>query len=396
MTLSFDDEDNLKNMKTAATLQLILALCLLTLPSLNAQGTQYRLSNSYLAMGPDNDAYMGVYLNSIGPEKARALGFENLYGSYIRKVIAGTPADRAGLRALDYIYGVDAYRTGAEQSLSDILDRYNAGDRAKLYVQRGTDRVRLDIIFGNRNEERRSISVTPCQDPFLGVMKMSKAPQKDGIVIQVVGGSTADEMGLEDGDEILRINGYKILDWTDLTYAINDTEVGSDIEIVAWRGRGRIERSHPIQSRCAYEANKATATVRTTEKQENKYFDTYIKDGNGRRLLSQSMDRNEVQQANRQYGLELKTDQSLPVKNFYFGADFDQKVLEVRFELPGNGPTRVRVFNSKGRAVYDFDLGSFSGTFSDRTNLLKNGSDDYFLEVTQGSKSLVRKVEIRQ
>lgn len=396
MALSFDGEDNLKIMKTAATLQLILTLCLLTLPSLNAQGTQYRLSNSYLAMGPDNDAYMGVYLNSIGPEKARALGFENLYGSYIRKVIAGTPADRAGLRALDYIYGVDAYRTGAEQSLSDILDRYNAGDRAKLYVQRGTDRVRLDIIFGNRNEERRSISVTPCQDPFLGVMKMSQAPQKDGIVIQVVGGSTADEMGLEDGDEILRINGYKILDWTDLTYAINDTEVGSDIRIVAWRDRGRIERSHPIQSRCAYEENKATATVRITGKTENKYFDTYIKGRNGRKFLSQSMDRKDVQQANRQYGLGLKTDQTLNVKAINFGADFSEKVLELSFELPDSGPTRIKVLNTKGRVIYDFDLGNFSGTFKDRTNLLKNGSDDYFLEVTQSGKSQVRKIEIRQ
>ena len=383
-------------MKTATALSFILTFCLLHLASLNAQGTQYRLSNRYQAMGPDNDAYLGVYLNSIGPEKARALGFENLYGSYIRKVISGTPADRAGLRALDYIYGVDAYRTGAEQSLSDILDRYNAGDRAKLYVQRGTDRVRLDIIFGNRNEERRIISVTPCQDPFLGVMKMSKATQKEGIVVQVVEGSTADQMGLENGDEILRINGYKILDWTDLTYAINDTEVGSDIEIVAWRGRGRVERSHPIQSRCAFEENKATATVRTTEKQENKYFDTYIKDRNGRKLLSQRMDRNDVQQANRQYGLNLKTDQSLAVGSFYFGADFDQEVLEVSFKLPDSGPTRIKVFNTQKRVVYDFDLGSFSGTFSDRTNLLKNGSDDYFLEVAQGGKSQVRKIEIRQ
>ena len=361
---------------------------------LPAQGVQFR--TIYEFTNPDNDAYMGVYLQSIGPEKAKALGFENAYGSYIKKVVPGTPADRAGLKALDYIYGIDAYRTGAQQSLSDILDRYKAGDRAKLYVRRGTDQVKLDIIFGSRNEERRSIAVTPCQDPFLGVMKVNKAPQKDGIVIKVVDSSTAAEMGLEDGDEILRINGYKILDWTDLTYAINDTEVGEKIKVTAWRGKGRIERTHPIQSRCAFEERQAEATVRSVEQETHNYFDTYIKDRRGRKLLSQRMDRNDVQDANQQYNLGLSTDQSLAVKDFYFGADFDEKVLVLSFELPGQGSTRVKAYSTKGRVVYDFDLGDFSGTFRDRTNLLKNGSGDYFLQVEQGGKSIVRKLEIRQ
>lgn len=57
----------------------------------------------------------------------------------------------------------------------------------------------------------------------------------------MVRGFIVDEMGLENGDEILCINGYKILDWIDLIYVINDIEVGLDIEIVVWRGRGWIE-----------------------------------------------------------------------------------------------------------------------------------------------------------
>lgn len=89
-------------------------------------------------------------------------------------------------------------------------------------------------------------------------------------------------------------------------------------------------------------------------------------------------------------------DQFLFVKNFYFGVDFDQKVFEVSFELLGNGFICVRVFNFKGCVVYDFDLGSFFGIFSDWINFLKNGFDDYFLEVIQGGKSLVWKVEIWQ
>lgn len=93
-------------------------------------------------------------------------------------------------------------------------------------------------------------------------------------------------MGLEDGDEILWINGYRILDWIDLIYVINDMEVGFDIEIVVWWGRGWIEWFYFIQLCCVYEVNKAIVIVCIIEKQENKYFDIYIKDWNGWKLFS--------------------------------------------------------------------------------------------------------------
>lgn len=384
-------------MKITTTIRLITALCFLQVAALAAQGNQYKAEQEKPGfINAEDDAYMGVYLESISKEKAKSLGFENLYGSYIQKVIPGTPADRAGLKALDYIYGVDAYRTGAEQSISDILDRYHAGDRAILHLQRGQNRTKLDIIFGSRDEERRSIAVTPCQDPFLGVMKASQAPQKEGIVIKVVKGSTADEMNLEDGDEILRINGYKILDWSDLTSAINDTEVGEDIEVVAWRGSSRVKWSHPIQSRCAFEQAKQRTAAQLQGGEGNVFSNTEIRTRSGHSLISKSMDQPAVQQANQRYGLSLKTDQDLPVEGFYFSADFDEDELEVSFELMKRGPTRVRIYNTSGRAIYDFDLGDFSGTFKDRTNLLKNESGLYFLEVQQRDQSVVRKIEIQK
>jgi hypothetical protein len=108
------------------------------------------------------------------------------------------------------------------------------------------------------------------------------------------------------------------------------------------------------------------------------------------------MDRGAVQRANDKYGLSLKTDQSLSVQDFYFSADFDEEVLEVSFELPERAPTNVRIYNTTGRVIYDFDLGDFSGTFKDRTNLLKNESGLYFLQIEQGKQSVVRKIEVRQ
>lgn len=382
-------------MRKRYTILLLFVFCLLQGTLLSAQGTRYIVRDGSMMVSPGEGAYMGVYLDGISQKKARELGFKNLYGSYIKKVITGTPADRAGLRALDYIYGVDAYRTGAEQSLSDILDRYRAGDRAKLIVQRGERFIKLDIIFGSRQEEeRRSITVTPCQDPFLGVMMRNNSSREGGIIVDVVNGSTADKMGLEDGFEILRINGYRILDWKDLTSAIDDTEVGEEIKVLVWNGRSRVERSYPIQSRCAFEQAEDEISIYTGDENTIIRTNTEIV-SNGRSLMSESMSGSEVQRANRKYGLSLKSDQSLPLNNIYFNADFDEEELDLSFVLPKRGNTQVRVYNTNGRVIYDFDLGDFSGTFKDRTNLLKNEPGDFFLEVSQNGQSMVHKIEIR-
>lgn len=383
-------------MKNRITLWLVVALCFLQANLLTAQGNQYLLKPGKLTVITDNGAYMGVYLESITTEKAKSLGFNNLYGSYIQKVIPGTPADRSGLRALDYIYGVDTYRTGSEQSLTNILERYHSGERATLHVQRGENRIDLGITFGSKREDRREISVTPCQDPFLGVMKESRGAQQGGIVVRVIKASTADKMGLQDGDEVLRINGYKILDWSDLSSAINDTEVGDKIEVVARRGNSQVKRAYPIQSRCAFEEARGRSEEYSVKGETKIYFDTETRSGGSHKLLSKSMDRGAVQRANDKYGLSLNTDQSLSVQDFYFSADFDKEVLEVSFELPERAPTNVRIYNTMGRVIYDFDLGDFSGTFKDRTNLLKNESGLYFLQIEQGKQSVVQKIEVRQ
>lgn len=365
-----------------------------------AQGTRL-VPRAGIAVGEEDKAYMGVYLQAISRAKAQELGFKNTYGSYVKRVIRGTPADRAGLRALDFIYGVDAYRTGAQQSLSDILGRYRAGDQAMLHLYRGPNRTTVNIVFGSRSNSP-SVEVSPCQDPFLGVMKQEARPAQGGVVVSIVGNSTADKMGLEDGDEIIRINGYPIIDWMDLTYAINDMEVGEAIKVTVWRGSGRVRNTYAIQSRCDFEKEKARAKVygRTYSKGAKPpgpevYFDTRIERQDGRSIISRSVSPSGIQEANRQYGLSLRAENDLAVEEVRFKADFDEEVLAVAFELPGRGPTAVRIFNSEGRKVYDFDLGVFSGSFEDATNLLQNGPGTYFLEVRQGQRSMVRRIELK-
>lgn len=71
------------------------------------------------------------------------------------------------------------------------------------------------------------------QRPFLGVSPTEDdfETELDGVSVDVVEKSTAAEMGLKIGDVITSINGYPILDWDDVTTAIQNTKPGQAIEV---------------------------------------------------------------------------------------------------------------------------------------------------------------------
>jgi hypothetical protein len=74
--------------------------------------------------------------------------------------------------------------------------------------------------------------------------------------------------------------------------------------------------------------------------------------------------------------------------------DEDKGLFQLQFELPSSGATAIQFYNSMGRVIYDYDLGQFSGEFEDHIDLAQNGTGDYFLFITQGSKSITRKIEL--
>jgi S1-C subfamily serine protease len=65
-------------------------------------------------------------------------------------IVAGSPAETAGLRAGDIITSIDARRIDAGQSLDDILSLFNPGDTLKLEVLRNGATIELSVTLGTR------------------------------------------------------------------------------------------------------------------------------------------------------------------------------------------------------------------------------------------------------
>lgn len=97
-------------------------------------------------------------------------------------------------------------------------------------------------------------------------------------------------------------------------------------------------------------------------------------------------------QSLRERGAAINNAGNLTVNNLKVTPDINAGFFHVEFDLPQSGATSVRVYNSRGRMLYSYDLGPFSGNFKDEVDLSQNGTGAYYLEIIQDDRSLCRKI----
>jgi S1-C subfamily serine protease len=358
-------------------------------------------------------AFLGVYLEKVSAQKAKLLGFDNPYGSYVKGVIPNTAAYKAGVQPFDYIYGFDTYRVGEDQSFSAILSKYEPGDEGTLHIFRKGDRKTLKITLGTRMDAEPK-KVSKCEEPFFGVRNdYGSKSDAFGVKISPVENSTAEAIGLKSGDIIHTINGYRIVDWTDVSIAIDNAQPGKTISVEYERGGKKGKAS-----------GKLKTLGETKECEENDWdieddfnFDmNFDFDDNtivnrsprerdrsreGRRDISnmsvnvQKLNQDEAKNLGNDIGMNLTSGQNLNINSLRIAPNPNEGLFKMDFELPESGETSVKIFNNSARMIYEYDLGNYTGTFQDQVDISQNGKGIYLLEVKQGNKSAYYKIVLQ-
>ncbi len=200
---------------------------------------------------------IGIEFNAQeNPAIARVYGVQG--GITISSVVAGSPAERAGLKVGDTIVSVDGKSVkNGDELVADIASR-KPGSKVTLgYYRNGkkdeaavtvADRAKL---FASRlgTEEEGGGESTPKQSK-LGITTRELTPEMadrlnvpsgQGIVVQdVKPGSFADDVGLTRGDVILEINKQKVNSQDDFDKVQASLKSGQDVVfLVRQRGAGR-------------------------------------------------------------------------------------------------------------------------------------------------------------
>jgi S1-C subfamily serine protease len=117
-------------------------------------------------------AYIGVSSQPLYPQLADKLGIEADFGGLLSEIVAGGPADRAGLRGGneelrfqaatyttggDVILAVDGRRLVTPDDLASYISSFQPGERVTLDVLRdGGEREQVEVTLGRRPEDVQS------------------------------------------------------------------------------------------------------------------------------------------------------------------------------------------------------------------------------------------------
>ena len=77
-------------------------------------------------------------------------GGQDASGKMTPAIVAGGPADTAGLKDGDIVDGIEGVTIDSEHPLDDILSQYSPGKTVTLSVIRGSDTLPIQLTLGTR------------------------------------------------------------------------------------------------------------------------------------------------------------------------------------------------------------------------------------------------------
>ena len=205
----------------------------------NAQGIGFaipvdrakKVIQDIVRFGQVHSAWIGAVTATITPEEARRTGLKTSRGALVARVISGSPAQAAGLRAGDIITAVAGRAVDSREAFSTLTATVAAGQPLPLTV--------------SRDGATQAVSVHPTEAPAdLGlrilweIAGLRVIDQSRTVIIdEVARGSRGETIGLARGDVIVGVNGAETASVKDLNQALTQSAERSSVVLQVARGR---------------------------------------------------------------------------------------------------------------------------------------------------------------
>lgn len=91
--------------------------------------------------------WLGIMGSTLEPDVAERFDLPTKKGVVIKRVVAGTPADKAGLMSGDIIVALDGEAVESMDELVLLIRRHKVGDKVTLEVYRGKEKIRAELVL---------------------------------------------------------------------------------------------------------------------------------------------------------------------------------------------------------------------------------------------------------
>jgi len=97
--------------------------------------------------------YLGVYLEEVTPERTKELGLKEERGAVVMKVVAGSPAEKAGLKENDVVVSFNGRRVDSVREAQRLLSETPADRTIQIEVMRGGSRQTVTATLAKRSAQ---------------------------------------------------------------------------------------------------------------------------------------------------------------------------------------------------------------------------------------------------
>ncbi len=189
-------------------------------------------------------AQLGIYPQDVTPTIARQFGVKDSEGALVGEVVAGSPAQRAGLKNGDIILDVNGKQVTDANQLRNMISTMQPNSNVNLKVWRDGAEHTMPVTLGELNPQEASnrsgrgpnfngssgaldgVSVenlTPQVARGLGL-----SPTASGVVVsQVNQASVAASAGLQQGDVIQEVNRRPVRNVAEFEAAVRNSKQGT-------------------------------------------------------------------------------------------------------------------------------------------------------------------------
>jgi len=211
-----------------------------------------------IASGHVERGWLGVQIQHIGDDLAEGLGLKKPKGALVTDVVAGSPAEKAGLKTGDVIVEYNGKDVDHMRALPRLVAETNSGTTVALKVWRSGKMESVNVRIGSSPEDKQVASAggdngsgTPASTGELGLLLATITPElreryglpddaQGVVVLRVKRGSPAAQKGLRPGDVIKRVGDTPVSDPSEVASAIKSRGgKGNVLMLVARKGNDR-------------------------------------------------------------------------------------------------------------------------------------------------------------